>query len=87
MLYYLVLFTIYEGCYFLSCKVNVTYNYTIERPERHKAKAIMGDKELGLRHKREILLANSEAHRFAIAYHKNMRGKRFLDLGRKRHNM
>jgi hypothetical protein len=32
----------------------------------------------GLKYKREILLANSESHRFAIAYHKNMRNRNFL---------
>ncbi len=30
---------------------------------------------LGIPHKRAILLANSEAHRFAIVYHRNLRGK------------
>ena len=30
------------------------------------------------KYKKEILLANSEAHRFAIAYHKNMRNRNFL---------
>jgi len=30
------------------------------------------------KYKREIILANNEAHRFAITYHKQMRGKNFL---------
>ncbi|MEI6280656.1 MAG: UvrB/UvrC motif-containing protein [bacterium] len=51
---------------------------SVLKDERHKPKAIMGDKKSGLKYKREILLANSEAHRFAIAYHKNMRNKNFL---------
>jgi excinuclease UvrABC nuclease subunit len=48
------------------------------KDERHKPKSIMGDRQIGLKYKREILLANSEAHRFAIAYHKKMRNKNFL---------
>ncbi|OGI67428.1 hypothetical protein A3A05_02275 [Candidatus Nomurabacteria bacterium RIFCSPLOWO2_01_FULL_41_12] len=51
---------------------------SVVKDERHKAKAIMGDKEFALKYKKEILLANSEAHRFAISYHKNMRNKSFL---------
>jgi excinuclease ABC subunit C len=39
---------------------------------RHKAKMILSaDPKL----KRQILLANSEAHRFAISYHRKLRGK------------
>ena len=51
---------------------------SVLKDERHKPKAIMGDKSLGLKYKREILLSNSEAHRFAISYHKNMRNRNFL---------
>lgn len=51
---------------------------SVLKDERHKPKAIMGDKDFGLKYKREILLANSEAHRFAINYHKNMRNNNFL---------
>ncbi len=51
---------------------------SIVKDERHKPKALMGDEALATKHKKEILLANSEAHRFAIAYHKNMRNKNFL---------
>ena len=51
---------------------------SVLKDKRHKAKAILGDKKNGLKYKREILLANSEAHRFAINYHKNMRNKNFL---------
>ncbi len=42
----------------------------------------LNDRSLGLtlikKYKREILLSNSEAHRFAIAYHKNLRNRNFL---------
>jgi excinuclease ABC subunit C len=51
---------------------------SVVKDERHKPKGIGGDKNLALKYEREILLANSEAHRFAIAYHKNMRNKNFL---------
>ncbi|MDE2399513.1 MAG: UvrB/UvrC motif-containing protein [Patescibacteria group bacterium] len=58
-------------------KVNIPI-VSVLKDERHKPKDIMGDKKNALKYKREILLANSEAHRFAIAYHKNMRNKNFL---------
>jgi excinuclease ABC subunit C len=48
------------------------------KDERHKPKDILGDKDLAKKYKREILLGNSEAHRFAIAYHKNLRNRNFL---------
>ncbi len=51
---------------------------SVLKDERHKPKDIMGDRELGSKYQRQILLANSEAHRFAIAYHKNMRNRNFL---------
>jgi excinuclease UvrABC nuclease subunit len=51
---------------------------SVLKNEQHKPKAIMGDEKSGLKDKREILLANSEAHRFAINYHKKMRNNNFL---------
>lgn len=51
---------------------------SVVKDDRHKAREILGDKSLVLKYKKEILLANSEAHRFAIAYHKQMRNKTFL---------
>ncbi len=51
---------------------------SVLKDDRHKAKAILGDKKIALKYKREILLANNEAHRFAIAYHKKLRNKNFL---------
>lgn len=51
---------------------------SVLKDERHKPKAIMGDEQNAVKFKKEILLINSEAHRFAIAYHKNMRNKNFL---------
>jgi len=51
---------------------------SVLKDEKHKPKAIMGDEKMGLKYKKEILLANSEAHRFAIAYHKKTRNNNFL---------
>ena len=60
-------------------KMNLTIPIvSVVKNERHKPKAIMGSEEIAIRYKKEILLGNSEAHRFAIAYHKKMRNKNFL---------
>ena len=60
-------------------KINVNIPIVaVVKDERHKPKNILGDKKFTAKYEREILLANSEAHRFAIAYHKNMRNKIFL---------
>lgn len=50
----------------------------VVKDNRHRAKGIIGNEQIIKKYKREILLANSEAHRFALAYHKNLRGKHFL---------
>ncbi len=52
----------------------------VVKDERHKPKDILGSSDIVKKYKQEILLANSEAHRFAIAYHKKMRNKNFLNL-------
>jgi excinuclease ABC subunit C len=51
---------------------------SVVKDEKHKPKAILGDEKIIAKYKKEILLANSEAHRFAIAYHKNLRARNFL---------
>lgn len=58
-------------------KINIPV-VSVVKDDRHKAKGFMGDKVLSVKYEREILLANSEAHRFAINYHKSMRNKNFL---------
>ena len=58
-------------------KINIPV-VSVVKDEHHKARAIMGEGKYGEKYKKEILLANSESHRFAIAYHKNMRNKNFL---------
>ncbi|NQV88476.1 MAG: GIY-YIG nuclease family protein [Parcubacteria group bacterium] len=50
----------------------------VTKDERHKARDIQGDKELVGGHREEILLANSESHRFAIAFHRLKSRKHFL---------
>ena len=55
------------------------------KDDKHKARGILADEKLTTanptllaQYKRAIILANSEAHRFAISYHKNLRRKNFL---------
>lgn len=42
----------------------------VTKDEKHRPRAIQGDKRLTAGRERDILLANSEAHRFAIGYHR-----------------
>lgn len=49
---------------------------SVVKDERHKPKEILGDK-VWLKYEREILLSNAEAHRYGIAFHKQLRGKVF----------
>jgi excinuclease UvrABC nuclease subunit len=51
---------------------------SVVKDERHKPREILGLKELADRHRDHILLANSEAHRFAIQFHRKRRTKSFL---------
>ncbi len=46
---------------------------SVVKNERHKPKALTGKPEIIDRYQKEILLANNEAHRFVIAYHKKLR--------------
>jgi excinuclease ABC subunit C len=57
-------------------------NFNIEivsvvKDEKHKAREIMGSKGIIEKHNRTILLVNTEAHRFAIGYHRKLRSKGF----------
>ena len=54
------------------------YIVAVVKDDKHKARAIMGDEAVIKKHKKDILLANSEAHRFAITFHKARRSKDFL---------
>lgn len=51
---------------------------SVLKDEKHQPKDVLGDQELAIKYRKEILLSNSEAHRFAIGYHKKMRRKNFL---------
>lgn len=48
---------------------------SVVKDERHKPKDILGSPVHVDYHTKEILLANAEAHRFAIGYHKLLRNK------------
>ncbi len=45
----------------------------VVKDEKHKPKALMGVEDIIEKYKKQILLANNEAHRFAITYHKSKR--------------
>ena len=47
---------------------------SVVKDERHRPKQILGDKKW-LKYEKEILLANFEAHRYAITFHKQLRNK------------
>lgn len=47
----------------------------VTKDERHRPKMLQGREDLIHKYESEILLANSEAHRFAIKYHREKRGK------------
>ena len=48
------------------------------KDEHHKVAEILGESAVVQKHRTAILLANSEAHRFAISYHKQVRSKAFI---------
>jgi excinuclease ABC subunit C len=50
----------------------------VVKDERHRPREIIGKQGIIMKRKSEILLANSESHRFAITYHKQLRGRHFL---------
>ncbi len=52
---------------------------SVLKDERHKPKDILGDKQIIEKYKEQILLSNAEAHRFAITFHREKRGKNFLN--------
>lgn len=51
---------------------------SVVKNDSHKPSHFLGDEKLVALHSKAILKANSEAHRFAIAYHKNLRKRAFL---------
>lgn len=61
-----------------------THLVSVIKDERHRPKAIHGDSDVVAQYKKEILLANSEAHRFAIGFHRNVRAKNFIEKPKSR---
>lgn len=51
----------------------------VTKDDKHKAKELKGEEVLISKYKKQIVLINAEAHRFAIGYHKQMRSKNFLN--------
>ncbi len=49
----------------------------VTKNDRHRPERILGDENVIKVHKSAILLANSEAHRFAITFHRARRSKRW----------
>lgn len=47
----------------------------VVKNEKHRPREILANRELAESESRAIILANSEAHRFAIAYHRKLRRK------------
>jgi excinuclease UvrABC nuclease subunit len=48
---------------------------SVVKDDRHKAREFLGDSDIIEKNEREILLSNSEAHRFAIKFHREKRRK------------
>lgn len=51
---------------------------SVVKNERHRPSQILGDSNLAHKYEQEILLANNEAHRFAIKYHRQSLSKKSL---------
>jgi excinuclease UvrABC nuclease subunit len=51
---------------------------SVVKDDKHKARDIFGNSEYTKRYEREIIQLNAEAHRYAIAFHKQRRNKDFL---------
>lgn len=47
----------------------------VVKDEHHRPKRILGASGLAVTHERDIILANAEAHRFSIGYHRKVRSK------------
>jgi len=63
-----------------ALKVLKEYGYQIPvvsvvKDERHRPREILGEKRFRIKYEKEILLVNSEAHRFAVQYHRKLRSK------------
>jgi excinuclease ABC subunit C len=54
----------------------------VVKDERHKPKGLLGAENIVEKHKKAILLANAEAHRFALSYHRKLRRMRDWKRGK-----
>lgn len=52
---------------------------SVVKDDSHKPKDLLGEQATIDRFRQAILLANSEAHRFAMKYHRNLRDRNFLN--------
>ena len=52
---------------------------SVLKGDNHKPKAILGNEPIIKKYKKEILLANNEAHRFVIKYHRQKRSIVFIN--------
>lgn len=50
----------------------------VTKDKSHKASKLIGKREILESYKKEIVLVNSEAHRFSLSYHKLLRKKNFI---------
>ncbi|MEK9131782.1 MAG: hypothetical protein AAB447_02650 [Patescibacteria group bacterium] len=48
---------------------------SVVKNEKHRPSHLLGDTRVAVKHRKAVLLANSEAHRFGIGYHRKLRGK------------
>lgn len=48
---------------------------SVVKDAHHKPRAILGDKEIAASYRPSILMANAEAHRFAVEYHRLLRDR------------
>ncbi len=55
---------------------------SVVKDERHKPKGLLGAENIIEKYKKAILLANAEAHRFALSYHRKLRRMRDLRRGK-----
>lgn len=50
---------------------------SVVKDDHHRAKDILGDRTIKETYEKQILLANSESHRFALSFHRKARGRMF----------
>lgn len=48
---------------------------SVVKDEHHRPKEILGDKTIKETYEKQIILANSESHRFALSFHRKARGR------------